>query len=102
MKRYLGALTISWRSDGEDWARGSNSKIPTTVVQPNRGMDKREGGKLRRGLKGDRCEGILGGEEGGGETGEEDTETGSSKGVSGNRKDRETEGEGDTVDEGEP
>ena len=32
---------------------------------------------------------------------EEDTETGSSEGVGGNRKDRDTEGEEDTVEEGE-
>ena len=35
-----------------------------------------------------------------GDLGEEDTETSSSEEASGNRKDRETEGEGDTVDEG--
>ena len=100
MRRYLGVGISSRMSDGKDRARGSRSRIPTTVVQPNRGMDKRERGDSV-GDSGEIEEGVGGGEEGGGDTGGEDTETGSLKGVSGNRKDKETEGEVDTMDEGE-
>ena len=104
MSGYLGGRINSRWSDWRSLLKRSCLWSPTTVVYMNLRMTRRVSRDSRR-LTGGRPSGGVGGRDSGGADelvgDEENTGETSSAGVVVNKKGKETEGVGDTVEEGE-